>query len=149
MKYEIVQMEKKIVAGFSDVTSNESADMTSKIGALWQNFFCKMGGIKNRKNGRTIGLYTDYGIPSKEDYTVVVGAEVTSCAENGEFVTKEIPAGRYAKFTIHGDVKAAVGEAWGEIWNTPLERLWTGDYEEYHEDCASGSGTIDIYLAVK
>ena len=33
------------------------------------------------------------------------------------------------------DVAKAVGDSWSEIWNTPLERTFTGDFEEYQEDC--------------
>ena len=62
---------------------------------------------------------------------------------------KKIPAGRYAKFTVKGEIPKAVAESWDQIWNTPLERTFTGDYEEYQEDCATGNGTIFIYLAVK
>ena len=55
-----------------------------------------------------------------------------------------IPAGKYAKFQIHGDYIEAVSKAWSEIWNTPLDRTYTGDFEEYRtmED-------IDIYIAIR
>ena len=86
-------------------------------------------------------------------YTVLAGCEISSEgaaeAEKDGLTVKKIPAGRYAKFTVKGEVSKVVEETWTEIWNTPLERTFTGDYEEYQEDCATGNGTIFIYLAIK
>ena len=64
-------------------------------------------------------------------------------SENG-YVAKTIPAGRYAKFSVHGDMIQAVANSWKEIWETPLDRTFTGNFEEYlsQED-------IDIYIAIK
>lgn len=149
MNYEIVELSEKVVAGFSVITSNSSPDMTSKIGALWQNLYKNPMAVKNRSNGKSIGLYCDYGVPSKDDYTCLAGFEVLSANENCGFAVKKIPAGKYAKFTIKGDIVKSVAESWNEIWNTPLDRLFTYDFEEYQEDCISGSGTIFIYIAVK
>lgn len=151
MKYEIVELKEKIVAGLSDVTSNDSPDMSSKIASLWQNLYSAPEKIKNRSNSNAIGLYCDYGKPSEKDYTVLAGFEVEKVdSENEkEFAVKKIPAGRYAKFSLRGDVVKAVAEAWGEIWNTPLERTFTGDFEEYMDDCDGKERTINIYLAIK
>ena len=107
--------------------------------------------MKNRVNGKSVGLYCDYA--QDMSYTVLAGCQISSEgvaeAEKNGLTVKKIPAGRYAKFTVKGEVSKVVGETWTEIWNTPLERTFTGDYEEYQEDCATGNGTIFIYLAVK
>ena len=50
---------------------------------------------------------------------------------------------------MKGDVAKDVGKTWAEIWNTPLERTFTGDFEEYQEDCDGKTGTIFIYIAIK
>ena len=44
----------------------------------------------------------------------------------------------------NGDYVETVSKAWGEIWNIPLDRTYTGDLEEYRtmED-------IDIYIAIR
>lgn len=148
MNYEIVTLEKKIVAGVSARTSNNSPDMYSTIGGLWQKLYRGIAqSMKNRANKKAIGLYCDYN----EDgtYTVLTGCEVTADPQDGNLDVKTIPAGRYAKFTVKGDVAKAVGDSWSEIWNTPLERTFTGDFEEYQEDCDGKSGTIFIYIAIK
>ena len=152
MNYEIIEMEEKTVIGIATVTNNASPDMGAKIGQLWQKLYSgaveKMTG---RVNGKCIGLYCDY--QQNGDYTVLAGCEIEKSAagknQSTETIVKIIPKGRYAKFVVKGDVQKAVGNAWGEIWKTPLERTFTGDFEEYQEDTESGSGTIIIYIAVR
>ena len=154
MNYEVVELKEMTVAGPAAVTRNDSPEMTMIIGGLWQKFYSgiaqKMSG---RKNGRTVGLYCDY--KENGEYTVLAGCEIDPAAknqvtsENDSISVKVIPGGRYAKFTVNGDVQKAVGEAWGAIWSLPLERTFTGDFEEYMEECEKGSGTINIYIEIK
>lgn len=134
MNYEIIEMEEKTVIGITTVTNNASPDMGSKIGQLWQKLYSgtveKMTG---RVNGKCIGLYCDY--QENGDYTVLAGCEIEKSAaeknKDAETTVKIIPKGKYAKFVVKGNVQKAVAESWGEIWNTPLERTFTGDFEEY------------------
>lgn len=149
MNYEIVELEEKTVVGFADVTQNEAPDMSSKIASLWQKLFEKPEEIANRTNTKAIGLYCDYGKPSPQDYTVLAGFEVNKIDDNKKFAVRKIPAGKYAKFTVRGDVVKAVADSWGEIWNTPLNRTFTGDFEEYQDDCDGEIRTIFIYIAIK
>lgn len=152
MDYEIVTLDEKFVAGVQIVTNNSAADMQSKIGGLWQKLYSGIAqSMKNRTNRKAIGLYCDY--QQNGDYTVLAGCEIKSegiiDAEKSALSVKKISGGKYAKFVVKGDVQKAVGNAWGEIWKTPLERTFTGDFEEYQEDTESGSGTIIIYIAVR
>lgn len=146
MNYEIVNLDKKTIVGVSAVTSNEDPKMGEVIGGLWEKLY--MGGvnaaIKNKINEYAIGLYSDY---SNGKYCVTAGNEVSK-AENDDLTVKTIPAGRYAKFSVHGHMEKAVAEAWGEIWTTELERSFTGDFEEYlNSDWENAD--IDIYVALK
>ena len=152
MDYEIVTLDEKFVAGVQTVTNNSAADMQSKIGGLWQKLYSGIAqSMKNRTNRKAIGVYGDY--QQNGDYTVLAGCEIKSDgiidAEKSALSVKKISGGKYAKFVVKGDVQKAVGNAWGEIWKTPLERIFTGDFEEYQEDTESGSGTIIIYIAVR
>lgn len=146
MDYEIVNLEKKIVVGLSAVTSNNDTKMSYIIGGLWEDLYGKgiSSSIKNRINDYAIGLYSDY---TNDNYTVTVGNEV-SHADNDDLVVKIIPAGKYAKFTVHGDMKKAVAEAWEKIWKIDLNRSYTGDFEEYLNSDFD-KGHIDIYIALK
>lgn len=42
----------------------------------------------------------------------------------------------------NGDYVEAVSKAWGEIWNTLLDRTYTGDFEEYRT-------MEDIYITIR
>ena len=143
MTYEIVELKEKTIVGFAARTGNEDPQMGAIIGDLWKQLYTPENTekIQNRVNAYAIGLYSDY---DKEGYQVTAGFEVSD-AENGNgFAVKTIPAGRYAKFSVHGDMIEAVANSWKEIWETPLDRTFTGDFEEYlsQED-------IDIYIAIK
>lgn len=146
MNYQIVNLEEKIVVGVGAVTGNDDPKMGEIIGGLWEKLF--QGGIytmiKNRVNEYAIGLYSDY---TQTQYHILAGMEVSK-AENTELVTKVIPAGKYAKFTIHGNMVTAVAEAWEEIWKMDLDRTFTGDFEEYLNDDWENAD-IHIYIAIK
>ncbi|WMJ75937.1 MULTISPECIES: GyrI-like domain-containing protein [unclassified Sedimentibacter] len=146
MKYEIVNLEEKILVGIGASTSNNSPKMGEVIGGLWEKFY--QGGIaqtiKNKVNSYAIGLYSDY---SGDDYTVTVGNEVSG-AENEGLSVKVIPAGKYAKFSAHGNMVTAVAQAWSEIWSMNLNRSYTGDFEEYL-NCDMNNADVDIYIALK
>ena len=143
MNYEIVELKEKTIVGFAGRTSNDDPKMGAVISGLWQKLYTpeNVSGTRNRVNTYAIGLYSDY---EKEGYQVTAGFEVSkACALEGQ-VTKVIPAGKYAKFQIHGDYVEAVSNAWSEIWNTPLDRTYTGDFEEYRT-----MKDIDIYIAIR
>ena len=146
MNYEIVNLDPKIMVGVSAITSNNDPKMGEVIGGLWEKLY--QGGvnvkIRNKVNEHAIGLYSDY---LNDQYCVTVGNEVSE-SENDEMTVKRIPAGRYAKFSVHGDMEKAVAEAWGEIWKMDLDRSFTGDFEEYlNSDWENAD--IDIYIALK
>ena len=146
MKYEVVELNEKKVVGVSAVTSNSAPDMSAVIGGLWTKLY--QGGvsekIKNRVNEYAIGLYSDY---SGDNYMITVGNEV-SAVENDGLAVKIIPAGRYAKFSVHGNMVTDVVKAWGEIWNMDLGRSFTADFEEYLNSDFENAD-IDIYVSLK
>ena len=148
MNYEIVKLDEKIVAGYTARTGNTDPDCQKIIGGLWNDFMGKglFTSLEKRVNEYCIGLYSDYDFKAMT-YDVTVGAQVSSC-DSKELSVKRIPAGKYAKFSIKGDVVKAVAAAWEEIWKMPLERTFTGDFEEYISNI-DGIAEIDIYVAVK
>ena len=146
MKYDIVTLEEKTVVGVSGVTSHNDPQMSDMIRGLWEKLY--PGGvsatINNKINEHAIGLYSDY---SGDQYSVTAGNEVSK-AENDELTVKTIPAGTYAKFSVHGHMVDAVVKAWEEIWKMDLDRRFTGDFEEYlNSDWEEAD--IDIYIALK
>lgn len=149
MNYEIVNLEEKIVVGLSAKLSNNDPEMPQIIGGLWEKLY--QGGIyptiNNKVNQRAIGLYYDYIGSDFQSYTTLVGIEVSK-SDNSELTTRVIQAGKYAKFSLHGNMQTAVAKAWAEIWQIPLDRAFTGDFEEYLNSDMENAD-IDIYIALK
>ena len=149
MQYETVELEETKVAGFTARTSNSAPDMAAVIGGTWQRFFAEDGyaSIPNKLTGRTMGIYTDYENDEHGEYTFMA-----ACAVNGEvpagFEVKTMPAGRYARFVVTGNMMTAVGEFWQKLWQMPLDRTYKFDFEEYQnsdpENCE-----IHIYIGIK
>ena len=146
MNYEIVNLKEKTLVGISAKTGNNDPRMGEIIGGLWNNLYAN--GVSNRINNKVnqyaIGLYSDY---EDDRYLVTVGNEVSK-VENDDLDVKVIPAGRYAKFSVHGHMQKAVAAAWEEIWRMDLERSYTGDFEEYL-NCDFEEANIDIYVALR
>ena len=153
MKYEIVELEEKIVEGIEVKTTNENGKSIQDIANMWQTFFMKgiYDNIENKVNVKTIGLYTDYEKDYTKPYNFVVCTEVSENSKNMENrVVKVIPKGKYAKFVIHGDVQNAVGQAWQEIWKMDLNRKYTCDFEEYQNNSNDMQNQeIHIYIAIE
>lgn len=149
MKYEIVELEEKVVEGIGVRTTNENGQAMKDIGTVWQKFFTegKYEKIQNKVNHKTIGLYTNYEGDYTKPYEFIAGAEVSEKTETTKVV---IPKGKYAKFVIVGDVQQAVGKLWGEIWKMDLDRKYTCDFEEYQNNSEDmQKQEIHVYIALK
>lgn len=147
MKYEIVTLEKREIAGYSIRTTNHGSQAMIDIGRMWQEFFEKnlIQDIDNKLGQTVIGLYTEYEGDFTKPYTFMCGCEVSSGVE-----TKIIPEGEYAKFTVYGDAKSALGPIWQYVWQSDLNRDYKSDFEEYHFDFdENGHQTIDVYIGLK
>ena len=147
MNYETVQLEERRIAGFAARTANDSPDMGAVIGGLWQRFFAEGYGSLDKVNGRTLGIYTDYESDEKGSYTFMTACEVKGNVPDG-FEERVIPAGKYARFVIRGNMMTVVGEFWQTLWQMKLDRAFLFDYEEYQnsdpENCE-----IHIYISLK
>ncbi len=150
MKYEIVTLQEKIAVGVSARTNNLSPDMGAVIGGLWNRFYNEgiYASIPEKTNMKALGIYTDYEGDEKADYTTIVACEAAKEPQEGEYTVCRIPAGRYAKFVIHGDMVQAVAAAWQEIWQMNLPRTFKCDFEEYQDD-SMDNAEIHIYVGLK
>ena len=153
MKYEIIELEEKVVQGIKIKTTNKDGKAMQDIGIIWQKLFADgiYETIPNKLNGKTIGLYTEYEGDYTKPYTFIAGAEVSREVKIGkELESIIIPKGKYAKFVIIGDVQNSVGQAWKEIWNMDLNRKYTCDFEEYQNNSEDmQKQEIHIYIAIE
>lgn len=151
MNYEIVNLKEKTVAGYFARTNNASPDMGKIIGELWQKFYMEDGYflIPNKADGKALGIYTDYESDEKGDYTVVVACEVSDVTDFPDsFTVRKIPAGKYAKFIVKGNMLTAVAQFWHELWKMDLNRSFVCDFEEY-QNSDSENAEIHIYIGLK
>lgn len=146
MNYEIVELEKRDVAGVSAEANLNSPDASKIIGRLWEKFY---GGtyasLQGKANEKCIGLYTDYR--DNGDYKIMVCSEVNSLEQTAEIMT--IPAGKYAKFVINGNIVTAVQEFWQKLWNMKLDRAFVCDFEEYQGGEDMDNMEIHMYISLK
>ena len=152
MKYEIIELEQKVITGIRIKTTNQDGRAMQDIGITWQRLFADgiYNKIPNKVNGKTIGLYTEYEGDYTKPYTFIAGAEVSQKVQIGEEIESIIiPKGKYAKFVITGDVQNSVRQAWQEIWNMDLKRKYTCDFEEYQNNSEDmQKQEIHIYIAL-
>ena len=151
MNYELVQLEEKKVAGLKIRTSNSDPNMSSSIGTLWQKFFVEgiYEGIPNKKNGKSIGLYSNYEEGASGAYDVMVCSEVEDTISLPDSVQLDtIPSGKYAKFIIHGHMQKAVMEFWTKLWDMDLDRKYSCDFEEYQNGGDMENAEIHIYISL-
>lgn len=152
MKYDIVTLEEKVAAGLSARTNNNSPDMGSVIGGLWQQFYSDNGAygkINNKANEKSLGIYSDYAGDEKDDYTVTAACEVTTAeSQPAEVVIKKLPAGKYARFVVEGHMQKAVADFWEKLWTLDLDRSFTCDFEEY-QNADMEHAVIHIYISLK
>lgn len=149
MEYKVIELEEKLVSGIKVRTNNFSENVYEVIGGLWEKFYFETyNKIENKVNGRSLGIYTEYENDEKGDYTMMTACEISSSDKNNDMIIKKIPAGKYAVFTIRGDVRTEVGKFWEQLWKMKLDRTFICDYEEYcegtMEDCL-----INIYIGIK
>lgn len=79
MKYEIVELEEKVVVGIGIKTMNQEGKAMQDIGMTWQKLFADgvYEKILHKVNHKTIGLYTEYEKDYTKPYLFIAGAEVS------------------------------------------------------------------------
>lgn len=146
LTYEIVELEERSVVGMSLRTGNGAPDMAEKIGGLWDAFL--NGGrekLDTAPDAPALGVYTDYDW-NEGSYAVLAAAESRTCPAGFHRVV--IPAGKYARFRFHGDVRRATAEMWGRIWAETMPRACKVDFEEYGQPGPDGQADISIYVGL-
>ncbi len=150
---QTIQKPEILVAGITCRTSNAPEDAMRDIPQLWMQFFVKNipGLIPNKTSDKIVALYCDYEGDYTKPYTLLIGYPVSSIEGLPEPIEHRIiPAGTYAQFPVEGEHPQGVINTWGQIWQTPLNRTYTGDYELYGQGVAQGKPEeVDIFIAIK
>ena len=151
MDYEIVTLEEKTVAGICARTGNADPQMSAVIADLWSRFY--QGGvytsIPGKVNQKALGIYTDYAGDETGDYTAMAACEVRGePLDHPHLTVCMIPAGRYARLIVKGEIQTAVAQAWQEIWRMDLPRDFQCDFEEYQNDDGEHA-QIHLYIGLR
>lgn len=152
MDYTIVELEEQQLIGIGTRTSENDPDVGAQIGALWQKWMSE--GIAMQVPAPVLAPYPCYGAYynydlSNNGYDALVGSASMSNSVPENMTSVVVPAGTYAKFSIKGDVVAAVQDAWEKIWRMQdLPRAFTVDFEAYAPGEDMQNADIDIYVAL-
>jgi predicted transcriptional regulator YdeE len=150
--YHIVKKPSMIIVGIKCRTSNAPDAAAHDIPKLWEKFYKDnvIEKIPNKANGEIFALYCDYEGDHTQPYTVVIGC-VTSKADKVPegMIAKEIPSSSYALFRAIGEHPKALIKTWEKIWDTDLERTYSGDFEVYGEKFSESPQEVEVYVAIK
>ncbi len=151
---KITQKDKMIIVGKEIRTINKDGQCIKSISDLWKEFSDKKLGDKilNKVNpDEILGLYCNYENKEFGLYSYIVGYEVSNINSIPEgMVYKILPASKYCVVTAKGKTPDKVGSAWSYIWNSDLQRTYTGDFDLYGKKYNdSENAEVDIYVAIK
>lgn len=143
------------IIGISARTTNKDGQAAADLETLWQKFTAEniVDKIENKTSSDIYCVYTDYKSDYTEDYTVLIGPEVSDF-ENipDSLLGREFPEQKFKKFVAKGEMPNAVMETWQKIWNndSALNRAYTYDYERYTEKSfQKENAEVEIFVAVK
>jgi len=143
------------IIGISTRTTNQSNQAQQDLGELWGQFITDnvFANIPNKVSNNIIAIYTDYKSNYTEEYTTIIGVEVSTLDEIPEgLIGREFGAENFTKFTAKGEMPNAVVNTWIEIWNKDgeLNRKYSYDLEVYGEKSQNGENSeVEIFIAIK
>lgn len=151
--YTVVQKPAMMIMGIECRTSNAPEAGPQDISSLWKKFYSEeiISQIPNKSSSEVIALYCDYEGDYTQPYSFVIGSPVSSIEVIPEgLVAKTIPSGSYALFQAIGEYPQTLIETWGIIWQTELNRTYTGDYELYGKKFSSESSKeVEVFIAIE
>ncbi len=133
--------------------SNQDDISRQDYGQLWQTFeeseFYDI--IPNKVGNEILAVYHSYDEEFEGSFLYFVGCQVIEGTEVPDGLESfEIPAGLYAKFTVHGEIPECTASAWKTIGAANLDRALIVDFELYDERSADrDNAVIDIFLSIK
>lgn len=153
MQYSRVLKKQCFIIGVSIRTTNKDGQAFQDIPLFWQrvqenNLLDLVPDVLDQQ--KIYALYTDYHADGS--YAMIIGKRVHCVKTIPEgMVSCVIPAGDYALFTARGiEFGEAVGELWTVIWQEPLQRAFTTDFEVYDARLLSKPiPEVPIFVAIK
>ena len=154
MKQPIQQLDAFNIIGIAIKTTNANRQAALDLGQLWEQFYSQhiIDQIPNKMGPEIYGIYTDYESDYQGNYTAIIGCKVLHLEEiPSGLIGKIIQGGRFQKFIAKGEMPAAVGSTWQQIWavDHSLNRAYQADFEIYGAKAQNGvNSEVAIYVGV-
>lgn len=141
------------IIGIAVRTTNKDGQSAQDIGKLWERFYSEnlLEKIPNKLSNDIYSVYTDYKSNYKDEYTTIIGLQVSSLDNIPSGLTgKQFPPETFEVFTAKGQMPKAVMDVWLDIWqrDNELQRKYTYDFEFYGEKSQNGEDSeVKIFIA--
>lgn len=96
--------------GIAIHTTNQNHQAQADIGQLWERFFKEgiLDRIPNRINDEILSIYTDYKSNDAQEYTVLLGARVSTIKDIPQgMVARDFPGQNYQTYIAKGPMPDA------------------------------------------
>lgn len=152
MHYETKTRDPFPVIGLAVRTTNENGQSQKDIGLLWERFFKEniLAQIPVKESNVLYCVYTDYESDATGAYTTLLGCKVTSLQTIPEGLTGiTIPRTTYQVYTAVGKLPDVVLKTWQHLWQSPINRSYTADFDVYGEKAQDPShAEVETWLSV-
>lgn len=150
MNYEIVELQEKVLSATRPSRlSNLDKEISKKIELVWHDFSENCSEVENKVTNKPICTYSNYESDENGEHDVSVGYEVEKNSQIKDGWTKKIiPAGKYAKFIVKGNMVKEVSNFWRNLWQMDLARKFECDFEEC-QNMDMLNGEVHIYISIK
>ena len=146
--FERVNLPEFFIAGIAVNTTNQDGQSEKDICDLWTRFTTENMAqkIAGKLSDDIYCVYTDYESDHTGRYIAVLGCRV----EDADSVpTALVPDGDYHIYKPEGKFPDSVANTWRQIWQTPIERKYSADYDLYKAGAKSFEETeAEVYLSV-
>lgn len=154
MNQPIQQLDTFNIIGIAIKTTNANRQAAQDLGKLWGQFYSQdiVNQIPNKMSSEIYGIYTDYESDYQGNYTAIIGCKVQHLKEIPDgLIGKVIQGGRFQKFIAKGEMPAAVGTTWQQVWaaDHSFNRAYQTDFEIYGAKAQNGvNSEVAIYVGV-
>lgn len=118
----------------------EDPDVGQRIAQLWQQALSTP-----IQHATYYGIYHQYASDFRGEYDLTIAADAAPPNNTTLFLLDD--QAQYQRFEVNIDdpqqAHLAVFQTWQTIWQTPLQRRYTTDFEVYYPD-----GRIEIFIAI-
>jgi len=142
------------IIGISVRTSNRNNQSAQDLAKLWGEFYEKglFDKIPNKVSNDIYSIYTDYKSDFTDEYTTVIGMQVTSLEDiPAGLIGQQFSSDNFIRFVAKGSMPKAIVDVWTDVWNRDkeLNRKYSYDFEVYGDKSQNGEDSeVDVYIAV-